>query len=101
MDYLTLIFHAVKKGKRPATNCFQEEELTNNAPSPLADAGVEQRGFVARVGSHEQQQVAVLDAGDASVQQVVGAQVSAAGREGESFAEETAGTLYASGSQSF
>lgn len=48
---------------------------------PLADSGIEERGFVARVGSHEQQQVTVLDADDARVQQVVGAQVSAAGRE--------------------
>lgn len=48
---------------------------------PLADSGVEERGFVAWVGSYEQQQVAVLDAGDARVQQVVGAQVGAADRE--------------------
>lgn len=51
--------------------------------SPLSDSGVEERGFVARVGSYEQQQVTVLDAGDARVQQVVGAQVSAAEREKE------------------
>ncbi len=48
---------------------------------PLADSGVEERGFVAWVGSNEQQQVTVLDAGDARVQQVVGAQVGAADRE--------------------
>ncbi|KAA8579812.1 hypothetical protein FQN60_006905 [Etheostoma spectabile] len=42
---------------------------------PLADSGVEQRGFVARVSSYEEQQVTVLDAGDARVQQVVGAQI--------------------------
>lgn len=47
---------------------------------PLADSGIEQWGFVARVGPYEQQQVTVLDAGDAGVQQVVGAQVSAAER---------------------
>ncbi len=51
---------------------------------PLADSSVEERGFVARVGSYEQQQVTVLDAGDASVQQVVRAQVSAAERENRS-----------------
>lgn len=48
---------------------------------PLADSGVEKWGFVAWVGSYEQQQVTVLNAGDARVQQVVGAQVSAAERE--------------------
>lgn len=48
--------------------------------SPLADAGVEQRRLVAWVGPHEQQQVTLLDAGDAGVQQVVGAQVGAAER---------------------
>lgn len=51
--------------------------------SPLADAGVEERGFVARVGSYEQEQVRLLDAGDARVQQVVGAQVSSAERGGK------------------
>lgn len=55
--------------------------------SPLADSGVEKRRLVARVGSYKQQQVALLNAGDARVQQVVGAQISAAGdttkRQGE------------------
>lgn len=46
---------------------------------PLANSGVEQRGFVAWVGSYEQKQVALLDASDAGVQQVVGAKVSADG----------------------
>lgn len=45
--------------------------------SPLADSGVEKRRLVARVGSYQQQKVTLLDAGDARVQQVVGAQVSA------------------------
>lgn len=64
---------------------------------PLADSGVEQWGFVARVGSYEQQQVTVLDASDARVQQVVGAQVSAAEREREVVrctTKDTVGTLY-------
>lgn len=44
---------------------------------PLADPGVEEWGFVARVGAYEQQQVALLYASDAGVQQVVGTQVIA------------------------
>lgn len=60
---------------------FNQEVLHNRSEIqvwlPLADPGVEERGFVARVGSYEQQQVALLYAGDAGVQQVVGAQVSA------------------------
>lgn len=45
---------------------------------PLANSGIEQWGFKARVCSHEQQQVTFFNAGDARVQQVVGAEVSAA-----------------------
>ena len=45
---------------------------------PLADAGVEERRLVAGVGPDQEQHVALLDAGDARVQQVVGAQVRAA-----------------------
>lgn len=34
---------------------------------PLADSGIEQWGFIARVRSHEQQQVTVLNASNATV----------------------------------
>lgn len=44
---------------------------------PLTNPGVEQWSFIAWVCSYEQQQITLLDAGDAAVQQVIGAQVSA------------------------
>lgn len=40
---------------------------------PLANSGVEEWGFIAWVGSYKQHKVTLLDAGDARVQQVVGA----------------------------
>lgn len=45
---------------------------------PLADSSVEKWSFKAWVGSNQQQKVSLLNAGDAGVQQVVWAQVSAA-----------------------
>lgn len=49
------------------------EPFQKRVSLPLANSGVEEWGFIAWVGSYKQHKVTLLDAGDARVQQVVGA----------------------------